>query len=72
MEETLTLADRYLMLGLKLKGNGQLRCMFCGVHARVGSDGTPVITHRTYCVVVECYVRKENIDGNESVDAKGG
>lgn len=60
MEQVLTLADRYLMLGLKLKDNGQLRCMFCHVHARVGSDSTPVITHKVNCVVVRCYVREEN------------
>lgn len=65
MEEVLTLSDRYVMLGLKLKDNGQLRCMFCHVHARVGSDSMPVIAHKEECVVIRCYVRKENPDGKE-------
>lgn len=63
MNETLTLADRYLMLGLKLKGNGQLRCMFCSVYAKVGDDGTPTVIHKRDCIVVETYVREENKNG---------
>ena len=52
----LTLQDRYVMAGLKLKDNGELFCLFCGKYAVVGSDGVAEVAHLEDCAVVKCYI----------------
>jgi hypothetical protein len=65
VNETLTLADRYVMLGLKLKATGELQCMFCSKYARVGSDGVAEVAHHEDCTVVKCYIPRKGGDHGE-------
>jgi hypothetical protein len=67
-----TLSDRYLMLGLKLKENGLVRCMFCHVLGKGSADGLVTVNHHPRCVVVDLYVRGVERDGYKQVDAKSG
>jgi hypothetical protein len=56
MNDQLTLADKYLLLGLKLKDNGQVRCMFCHVYGNPQADGTVTVNHNQNCVIVDLYI----------------
>lgn len=68
MNDGTTLSDRYLMLGLKLKENGRVRCMFCHVQGIEGCDGVTKVNHHPACIVVDLYVRGVEAHG-QSLDA---
>ena len=62
MNDQLTLADQYLFLGLKLKDNGRLRCMFCHVYAIAIPDGISQIVkvvHRPGCIAAQIFSAEE-------------
>lgn len=62
--DRLTLADQYTMLGLKLKDDGRVRCMFCHRYATAlpGASGVKVI-HAPDCMAAKILGATEVDDG---------
>jgi len=64
MNDQLTLADQYLLLGLKLKDDGRIRCMFCHRYATAlpGESGVKVV-HVPDCMAAKLFNAPEVSDG---------
>lgn len=65
MSERLTLADQYLLMGLKLKEDGRVRCMFCHVYAKAmaGEQQGVKVVHRPECIAARMLDAQEVPDG---------
>jgi hypothetical protein len=65
MNDQLTLADQYLLMGLKLKDDGRVRCMFCHVYATplTGEERGVKVKHRPDCFAAIAFNAPEASDG---------
>jgi hypothetical protein len=62
--EKFSVADQYLMMGLKLKDDGRVRCMFCHRYATALPEGKGVrVVHTPDCLAAKLLEAPQVDDG---------
>jgi len=61
--DKLTVSDQYTLLGLKLKSDGRIRCLFCHRYAIIVPGAGVTVPHTPDCVAAKIFQAPEVSDG---------